>query len=153
VERSLTPGLQRFSESSPERVTSDAGRRRKGETMSTRKIVINKSYGSKSDGGFCVSHTAFLRLRDLGQCEALQEPDLGAYWPNGASPREPSLNMCGALIPRDDQKLVQVVEELGSEANGHCAELKIVQIPNDVHWQIENANGVEHVSEVHRTWN
>jgi hypothetical protein len=45
------------------------------------------------------------------------------------------------------------VEELGSEANGHCAELKIVQIPNDVHWQIENANGVEHVSEVHRTWN
>jgi len=97
-----------------------------------RKIVINKSYGNKSDGGFCLSHQAFLRLRDLGQQEALQEPDLGAYWPKGATPREPSLNRCGVLIPRDDEKLVQVVEELGAEANGHC--------------------GVEHVSEAHRTW-
>ena len=112
-----------------------------------RKIVINRSYG-----GFCVSHAAFLRLRELGQRETLQEPDLGAYWPTGASAREPSLNQCGALIPRDDQKLVQVVQELGAEANGHCAELKIVEVPQDVNWRIEMSYGVEHVSEVHRTW-
>ena len=111
------------------------------------KIVINASYG-----GFCVSHTAFQRLRELGQCEALQEPDLGAYWPIGATPREPSLNRCGVLIPRDDQKLVQVVEELGSGANGHCAELKIVEVPRDVKWEIEKFGGGERVSEVHRTW-
>src|SRR2546421_26622 len=85
---------------------------------------LDKFNGNKSDGGFCLSHQAFLRLRDLGQQEALQEPDLGAYWPKGATPREPSLNRCGVLIPRDDEKLVQVVEELGAEANGHCAELK-----------------------------
>ena len=112
-----------------------------------RKIVINKSYGE-----FCLSHTAFLRLRELGQREALQEPDLGAYWPSGATPQEPSLNRCGVLIPRGDQKLVQVVEELGSVANGHCAELKIVEIPKDVQWEIEKTSGMEHVSEVHRTW-
>ena len=117
-----------------------------------RKIVINTSYASKRDGGFCLSHRAFLRLRDLGQREALQEPDLGAYWPKGATLREPSLNRCGQLIPRDDQKLVQVVEELRAEANGHCAELKIVEIPNDVQWEIEQVGGVEHVSEVHRMW-
>ena len=112
-----------------------------------RKIVINKSHGV-----FCVSHAAFLRLRELGQLETLQESDLGAYWPSGATPQEPSLNQCGALIPRDDQKLVQVVQELGAEANGHCAELKVVEVPQDVNWEIEMSHGAEHVSEVHRTW-
>lgn len=41
-----------------------------------RNIVINKSYEM-----FCVSHKALLRLRELGQREALQETDRGAYWP------------------------------------------------------------------------
>ncbi|TKS59816.1 MAG: hypothetical protein EWM72_02001 [Nitrospira sp.] len=112
-----------------------------------RKIVINTS-----NERFCVSHKAFLRLRELGQQEALQEPDRGAYWPDAATPREPSLNRCGALIPRDDAKLVRVVEELHAEANGHCAELKVVTIPDEVQWEIAKTDGVEHVSEVHRTW-
>lgn len=112
-----------------------------------KKIVINKSYDR-----FYVSHKAFIRLRELGQPEALQETDSGAYWPEAASPREPSLNRCGALIPRDDERLVRVVEELREEANGHAAELKVVAIPDDVRWVIGSANGMEHVSEVHRTW-
>jgi len=62
------------------------------------------------------------------------------------------LNQYGVLIPRDDEKLVRVVEELGEEANGHCAELKIIEIPADVAWKIEKTDGVEHVSAVHRTW-
>lgn len=112
-----------------------------------QKIVINKSYEE-----FCLSHKAFVRLRKLGQREALQESDLGTYWPSAASPDEPRFNQCGKQIPRDDQKLTQVVEELGAEANGHCAELKVVEIPDDVQWLIRKADGVEHVSEVHRTW-
>jgi len=111
------------------------------------KVVINKSYDR-----FCVSHKAFIRLRELGQQEALQEADPGAYWPLAASPREPSLNQCGKLIPRDDKRLAQVVEELGEEANGHGAELKVVAIPENVKWRICASGGVEHVSEVHRTW-
>jgi hypothetical protein len=111
------------------------------------KIVINTSYDR-----FCLSHKAFLRLRELRQPEALKETDHGAYWPDAASPHEPSLNQCGQLIPRDDQKLVQVVEELGAEANGHCAELKVVTVPQDVQWLIEKKDGSEHVSEQHRTW-
>ncbi|MGZ8405861.1 MAG: hypothetical protein ACXW38_09290 [Nitrospira sp.] len=97
-----------------------------------RKIVINKSYET-----LCVSHKALLPLQELGQREALQETDRGAYWPLAATPREPSLNQHGALIPRDDERLVRVVEELGEEANGHCAELKIVEIPDDVAWEME----------------
>lgn len=112
-----------------------------------RKIVINKSYEQ-----FCISHKAFMRLRELGQPEALKETNLGVYWPESASPREPSLNQCGKLIPRDDAKLVQVVEELLADANGHCAELKVVSIADEVQWEILKTNGIEHVSEVHRTW-
>jgi len=58
-----------------------------------RKMIINKSYDA-----FSVSHKAFIRLRELGQQEALQETDRGAYWPASATPREPSLNQCGKLI-------------------------------------------------------
>jgi hypothetical protein len=112
-----------------------------------RKIIINKSYDE-----FSVSHMAFVRLRELGQQQALQETDQGAYWPEAERPREPSLNQCGKLIPRDDETLVQVVEELREAANGHAAELKIVSIPDDVKWVITKTDGGEHVSEVHRTW-
>ncbi len=112
-----------------------------------KKIVINKSYEQ-----FFVSHKAFIRLRELGQTEALQEIDRGAYWPLAAGPEEPSLNRCGALIPRDDERLVQVVEELRAAANGHAADLKVVEIPDGVQWVIDKTDGVEHVSEVHRTW-
>jgi hypothetical protein len=104
-----------------------------------RKIVINKSYES-----FCVSHKAFVRLRELGQPQALQEDDRGAYWPESASPREPKFNQCGVQIPRDDEKQ--------AEANGHCAELKVVAIPEEVKWKISTVDGVELVSEEHRTW-
>ena len=112
-----------------------------------KKIVINKSYEQ-----FFVSHQAFIRLRALGQTEALQELDRGASWPLAAGPEEPSLNRCGALIPRDDERLVQVVEELRAAANGHAADLKVVEIPDGVQWVIDKTDGVEHVSEVHRTW-
>ena len=112
-----------------------------------KKIVINTS-----NEEFCVSHKAFMRLRELGQAEALGEANPGVYWPNAAAVREPSLNQCGRLIPRDDQHLVRVVEELASEANGHCAELKVVSIPDDVKWQIQNTGGQERISEVYRTW-
>ncbi len=99
-----------------------------------------------------MSHKAFLRLRELGQPDALQETDHGAYWPSAAGPLEPSLNQCGVQIPRDDHRLVQVVEELREEANGHCAELKVVTIPDNVPWIIAKTDGNEHVSEQHRTW-
>jgi hypothetical protein len=88
----------------------------------------------------------------MGQREALAESDLAVYWPSASTPSEPSLNQFGGQIPRDDRMLVQVVEELEAEANGHCASLKIVEIPQDVRWQIENMHGMESVSEVHREW-
>ena len=47
---------------------------------------------------------------------------------------------------------MQVIKELGNEANGHATLLKIVEIPENVLWVIEKRDGIEHVSEQHRTW-
>ena len=55
-------------------------------------------------------------------------------------------------ISRDDPVLVSVVRELGTKANGDFAELKIVEIPANVHWQIDEYDGREWVAEAHRTW-
>lgn len=55
-------------------------------------------------------------------------------------------------IARDDPHLVAVVEELGERANGRHAQLKIVEIPADVDWEIEEYDGAEWIAEKHRTW-
>lgn len=55
-------------------------------------------------------------------------------------------------IPRDDEHLVAIVLTMGEEADGGCAELKVVSIPDDVEWQIEEYDGLEWVAEKHRTW-
>lgn len=53
---------------------------------------------------------------------------------------------------RNDPRLIEVVEKLGKRANGDCAELKVVTIPDDVDWEISEYDGVEHIAEKHRTW-
>jgi len=55
-------------------------------------------------------------------------------------------------IPRDCPHLVAMVEEYGDEIDGDYADLKIVEIPDDVNWYIEEYDGREWVAERHRTW-
>lgn len=55
-------------------------------------------------------------------------------------------------IERNDSVLVEVVEVLGEKANGRCADLKVVEIPDGVEWQVEEYDGNEWVAEVHRVW-
>jgi len=55
-------------------------------------------------------------------------------------------------IPRDDLDLIKVVEELGDKANGCCAELKIVEIPDNIKWEINEYDGSETIDECHRSW-
>lgn len=55
-------------------------------------------------------------------------------------------------IERNDPALVEVVKELGNKANGSCARLEIVEIPDDVKWEIDEYDGQEWVQEQCRKW-
>lgn len=57
-----------------------------------------------------------------------------------------------SFTDRDDPLLVQAVEELGKEANTKISDLKVVEIPDDVEWEIEEYDGSEWVAEKHRVW-
>ena len=118
-----------------------------------QKIVINKCFG-----GFGLSTEAFehyLKLKGI-QYET-REPrhkfckndkefyktDIHKGCNNFLSDRD---------VSRDDPALIQTVEELGDKAHGWAANLAIVEIPDDVEWQIEEYDGNEWVAEKHRTW-
>lgn len=91
------------------------------------KIVINKCYG-----GFHLSKRAQEKFFKL---------------------KENKLAADGSIdIVRDDPLLVQVVEELGDKANTNLSQLKVIEIPEDVKWHIEDYDGIEWVAEDHRTW-
>lgn len=140
------------------------------------KIVINKCYG-----GFGLSLKAKRRLAELrgqklyfykqtkyryrdgideysvvGDCErdffgiyALTK-NLGKTI--NELPDDDDLWLDDCRSQRDDPKLIQVVEELGDEASGECSHLKIVEIPDDVEWEIKEYDGAEWIAEKHRTW-
>ncbi len=55
-------------------------------------------------------------------------------------------------LERHDPRLVEVVERLGKESFGGFAELKVVEIPDDVEYEICEYDGDEWIAEVHRTW-
>lgn len=90
-----------------------------------RKVVINVCHG-----GFGLSGPA----KDL----YAQLSGLDDVWDNE--------------IARDDPYLAEVVLQLGEKANGAYADLKVVEIPADVDFTIEEYDGTEWVAEVHRTW-
>jgi hypothetical protein len=92
-----------------------------------RYIVINDCYG-----GFGLSPRAFDEYKKLS---GITDPSF--------SDRE---------IPRDDPYLVKIVKELGMGANGAHSNLKIVEIPGDVKWLIQEYDGAEWIAEEHRTW-
>lgn len=54
---------------------------------------------------------------------------------------------------RADPKLIECIETLGScSAGARYSALKIIEIPDDVKWHIEEYDGMEWVAEDHRTW-
>lgn len=53
---------------------------------------------------------------------------------------------------RANPLLVQVVEKLGLEAWGKYSELRVVEIPDGVEFEIAEYDGLEHIAEKHRKW-
>lgn len=55
---------------------------------------------------------------------------------------------------RSNPLLIQIIEELGEEkSSGQCSALHIVEIPDDIEYEIDDYDGMESVEEVHRSWN
>ena len=110
------------------------------------KVVINNQHG-----GFGLSPAAVARYAEIkgiaitGRPAERPVPGLYLYSLDGES-------WSDSNVPRDDSALVQVVEELGGKANGIYSSLMVVEIPDDVEWQIEEYDGAEWVAEKHRTW-
>lgn len=55
-------------------------------------------------------------------------------------------------IPRNDPLLIKCIETLGEKANGDCAKLEIIEIPDGIEWEIDEYDGNESIDEVHRSW-
>lgn len=117
------------------------------------KIVINRCYG-----GFGLSHHAFeLYLTLKGIPFETSEPAIRLwdlekdYWKAGMVDEDEGY-LYDREIDRDDPVLVRVVEELGEDASGRFAKLKVVDVPDDVKWCIDEYDGIEWVAEQHRTW-
>lgn len=91
------------------------------------KIVINKCYG-----GFDLSAKA---EKEYCKQKGIDSADF-VRWE----------------VKRNDPFLVDIVEKMGKEAGGNYSELKIVNIPDDVDWTLEEYDGIEWVAERHRTW-
>ena len=88
------------------------------------KIVINTCFG-----GFNISKEAKALYETITSIEAISHE-----------------------MQRNDPVLIKIVEDLGAEANGSYAKLKVVEIPDDVDWFIDAYDGKEWVAEKHRTW-
>lgn len=87
------------------------------------KIVINACYG-----GFGLSDKAIAWLKKKG---------ITAHYYD---------------IARDNPLLVECIEALGDDADGTYAELRIVDIPDGVDYEIEEYDGIESIAEKHRKW-
>ena len=138
------------------------------------KIAINESYG-----GFGLSEAAIVsyatrkgielwpeRHKDFKHITWYTVPpeervkELEGYWMDHPQEVRKAHNERYAKerfdddeIPRDDPDLIATIELLGTDvcAGRYCS-LKIVEIPDDVEWKIEEYDGLEWVAEKHRTW-
>ena len=121
------------------------------------KIVYNACYG-----GFGLSEKAMLRYAKLKGIKIYKGTG-SLYTPFYTVPeaeynkiyaedcirkdftRSNELFVTDRTIERDDPILVQVVEELGSEANGNYADLQIAEIPSGTLYRIDEYDGNESV--------
>ena len=112
------------------------------------KIVINGDYG-----GFSLSDEAILEYGKRKGLNLVKDENtswsVSIFYKDSADKEN---YFEDREIPRNDPDLVTVVEVLGESANGFAATLKIVEIPEDVDWCIEENDGREWVAEKHRTW-
>lgn len=130
------------------------------------KIVINTCYG-----GFGLSTAAYEQLiawgvpvckyeKDPGDAEVIFDRELT---PPGECPLVDIYHKykhagharywdCWTRGSRTHPLVVRVVETLGIVASDELSRLRVITIPDDVEWAIEEYDGKECIHERHRTW-
>ena len=114
-----------------------------------RKVVINRCHG-----GFGLSFNGKVAYLEAAGIPFTLEEQADRDTQNRLGPRVMvnGEEFWGRTIPRDDPALVRVVKKLRERANSEFADLRVVEIPGDIEWDIEDYDGLEWVAEVHRTW-
>jgi len=120
------------------------------------KIIINVCFG-----GFGLSNEAFNWLVQNKGWRITDYSDDGGYVdPTAEIVRNRyhgGTEYCYSSTLDDDvvrqhPDVIEAVEILGGRADGDFAELKVVDIPDDIEWEIKYYDGNEHIAEKHRTW-
>lgn len=130
------------------------------------KVAINKCYG-----GFSVSHEVAVKLKEKGHPIRLE----GEMYRDGSGPVQRFLSNkmsyyldnedfisvpdCGNLYVvadgwhshRAHPDLIEAIES-SKDPNGHSSDIRIVEIPDDIEWEIDEYDGVETIREKHRRW-
>lgn len=114
-----------------------------------RKLVINSKYG-----GFYLSDEGvelYGSLKGLNLKKVKSEFHSGfSFYADGIEDDDHYFSV--DELERDDPILVGVVTALGDKASTSLSQLKVIEIPSNVEFQIEEHEGLEHVAEKHRTW-
>ena len=122
------------------------------------KIVLNKCYG-----GFRLSEEAYEWLIKNKNWEVTSYQGNGYKNPNAKLVRNPEYKKGSdfhhkyyAVIPEDSirisQDVIECIETLGDKASSRLSKLKIVDIPDDAEWVIDEYDGIESVHQKHEVW-
>lgn len=117
------------------------------------KVVINSCYG-----GFELSDLAFEKVLDRKGIKWEKQTNrygtfVDYFYAGHLGDDDHYLSSYYILNDdRSDPDLVAVVEEMGEQANGQHAKLKVIEVPDEVKWHVEEYEGIEWIAEDHRTW-
>lgn len=53
---------------------------------------------------------------------------------------------------RIDKDFIKVVEELGKKASAEVSNLQVIEIPDDIEWEVSEYDGIETIEEKHNKW-
>ena len=97
------------------------------------KIAINECYGE-----FCISEKFFDWLLEKNCPEAIAYK---STW-DAIKDNKRYKGTINLEIARDNPLFIEGIETLGDLADGRFSKLKIVEIPDDVEWVIEEYDGM-----------
>lgn len=113
--------------------------KRKGKECYFYEWKLNKGY-FRIDGNPDKHYIVIVSTKDYGEFTEKIEQEHRIYYGGGDI--------------RTDPDFIAMIEGFGAKkCGGKFSQLKIVEIPDDIDWEISDYNGIETIHVVHRKWN